>query len=64
MNMKQVKDLKVGDTILRRITDYTLESIEVKGISIDKVEQRAYITFDDNIGYQLACSVDAYVITN
>lgn len=64
MNMKQVKDLKVGDTILRRITDYTLESVEVKGISIDKVEQRAYITFDANIGYQLACSVDAYVITN
>jgi len=63
MNMKQVKDLKVGEVILRRVTDYTLEPIEVKGISIDQIEKQAYITFDEAIGYQLACSVDAYVIT-
>ena len=62
MNLVFARDLKVGDKVLRRVTDYSFEVEVVKRLEIDESLDNVDISFIEGSRYQLRCGLNSVLI--
>jgi hypothetical protein len=62
LEMVYAKNVKVGDIILRRVTDYSFEEEVVKRILIDESTDTVEISFTEGSRTQLRCGLNSVLI--